>query len=491
MPVEHHVPQPLDPRLQSQYHYQSAGVHHQSTAPSFSIPPSNNHASLYEQQHHDHISHPLPPPPPPPPTVHPLSYSQENPKAPVGHIVHQQYLQPAYVTVPSDHYTFTAGFVQKDSLADIEGSSSLSKSRRTVKKIGQRREDLELQKHHGYPADQSEFQVIGSATSQHSEDLHGNPRSTLHFGQPSPSLPFEVERAATRPLEPERSVFGIHAHADVVPPLVKPTRSMPISGLISLPDDPTSKSKPVYSSPRGTRVASSARPPPQFRMLIRQQPVNARACGFGERDRRVIDPPPILQMIVNDPNLNCKDNKLKSRYPPSIVHCTLWHADSDEEDVKMQDSGERRQQRRLMGTLVSSPFVGRDEKGEEGCFFTFPDLSCRTSGRYRLRFVLVKLDLENMGPGSRAPFESIVISDVFHVFAAKDFPGMRPSTALTKELKKQGCLISVKKGNDKKGAADVLSSASNSEDEGVSDGGEKVRIIKGKRKPNKKKQKRA
>lgn len=39
-------------------------------------------------------------------------------------------------------------------------------------------------------------------------------------------------------------------------------------------------------------------------------------------------------------------------------------------------------------------------------------------------------------------------SEVFTVFPAKDFPGMKRSTPLTKALKEQGCLISVKKGSD-------------------------------------------
>ncbi len=41
------------------------------------------------------------------------------------------------------------------------------------------------------------------------------------------------------------------------------------------------------------------------------------------------------------------------------------------------------------------------------------------------------------------------MSDVFTVYNAKDFPGMKASTALTKRLKEQGCLISIKKGNDR------------------------------------------
>jgi hypothetical protein len=115
----------------------------------------------------------------------------------------------------------------------------------------------------------------------------------------------------------------------------------------------------------------------------------------------------------------------------------------------MPDIGDRPPQRRLMGTLVASPFVGRDEFGVEGCFFPFPDLSCRTTGKYRLKFVLVVLYPANMKTGDRLPFKATVLSDVFEVYPAKTFPGMVPSTELTKQLKEQGCLIAVKKGHQR------------------------------------------
>jgi hypothetical protein len=102
-----------------------------------------------------------------------------------------------------------------------------------------------------------------------------------------------------------------------------------------------------------------------------------------------------------------------------------------------------------MGTLVSSPFVGKDEHNLEGCFFTFPDLSVRTPGTYALKFSLVVLDPMNMRPGGSAMIQSSAMSAPFQVWNAKDFCGMRPSTELTKRLKHQGCLISVKKGNAK------------------------------------------
>lgn len=108
-----------------------------------------------------------------------------------------------------------------------------------------------------------------------------------------------------------------------------------------------------------------------------------------------------------------------------------------------------RQQRRLMGTLVASPFVGQDENGEEGCFFCFPDLSCRTPGIFRLKFALVVLDPARMMAGDRSSIVATAMSEPFQVYNAKDFPGMKASTPLTKRLKEQGCLISIKKGNEK------------------------------------------
>ncbi|KAI9799056.1 MAG: hypothetical protein M1833_004250 [Piccolia ochrophora] len=183
---------------------------------------------------------------------------------------------------------------------------------------------------------------------------------------------------------------------------------------------------------------------------VRQQPLAARACGFGERDRRVIDPPPIVQLVARDadPKGSKGPEADELRYPFNVVHCTLWNeaGTADETALASQD---RRTTRRLMGTLVSSPFVGLDENDQEGCFFCFPDLSCRTHGKYRLRFVLMRVEVNDLRPGGFMPIITTAMSDVFTVFTAKDFPGMRASTALTKALKRQGCAISVKKGNEK------------------------------------------
>ncbi|SPJ87908.1 uncharacterized protein FTOL_12377 [Fusarium torulosum] len=45
----------------------------------------------------------------------------------------------------------------------------------------------------------------------------------------------------------------------------------------------------------------------EYCLKICQQPVAARSCGFGEKDRRVIDPPPITQLTIKGPDPTEKD----------------------------------------------------------------------------------------------------------------------------------------------------------------------------------------
>ena len=157
------------------------------------------------------------------------------------------------------------------------------------------------------------------------------------------------------------------------------------------------------------------------------------------------------------------------RYSSNVVHCTLWNADGTNEETALVQP-DRRTTRRLMGQLVASPSVAKDEHDVEGCFFCFPDLSCRTHGKYRLRFVLMRIDPTDLVVGGFSPILTEVLSDVFTVYTAKDFPGMRPSSALTRALKLQGCNIQVKKGNEKALARKRVSPSS---EEDAEDGGGK------------------
>lgn len=181
-------------------------------------------------------------------------------------------------------------------------------------------------------------------------------------------------------------------------------------------------------------------------LFLRQQPVCARSCGFGDRDRRAIDPPPIIQLKVHGSGVSPVELRLKEKNHLYVVFCSIWSEDGKKEMSSMPD--EYMRQKRLTGNVAASPFVGIDEHGDQGSFFCFPDISCRTPGKYRLKFSLFLVDHR---PGRKSPVKFEVLSEVFQCFSAKEFPGMSESTALAKALKTQGCNIPTKKGNEKGG----------------------------------------
>lgn len=76
-------------------------------------------------------------------------------------------------------------------------------------------------------------------------------------------------------------------------------------------------------------------------------------------------------------------------------------------------------------------------QGQPATFFIFSDLSIRTAGLYRLQFRLMNWgNVEDTGLSM--PILAEAWSDPFRVYPAKDFPGMRDSSALTEGLKELG-----------------------------------------------------
>ncbi|KAJ4268548.1 hypothetical protein NW762_002612 [Fusarium torreyae] len=252
--------------------------------------------------------------------------------------------------------------------------------------------------------------------------------------------------------------------ANLNSPMVSPTESRPdpmkISDLLGPGADGESRNSSICTSNRRQGEIDAG-----YSLRIRQQPVAARSCGFGERDRRVIDPPPIVQLIIDGPHLTQEEISKKLRYCHYVMSCSIFDETGAHDSSLMPE--EYRQQRRLMGSLVGAPFVGKDEYGEEGCFFCFPDLSCRTPGAFRLKFSLVKIDPARAREVGHFPLLVEAKSEIFTVYTAKDFPGMQASTRLTKRLKEQGCIISIKKGNDRsKNARGHDDSSDGEQDEG-------------------------
>ncbi|KAL1922554.1 uncharacterized protein VTP21DRAFT_10093 [Calcarisporiella thermophila] len=193
-----------------------------------------------------------------------------------------------------------------------------------------------------------------------------------------------------------------------------------------------------------------------YELIVCQQPQRARMCGFGEKDRRPIDPPPIVQLIVRDENGNIDLDTLQN--PFFVLHVTLWSEDGREERNIIYDPP--RCTRVLMGSLVASPSLLRNPEGEQGCYFVFPDLSIRTDGRYKLKFSLMKLGDEETLTDGNAAIIAQAFSDIFTVYSAKKFPGMTESTELSKAFARQGLKIPIRNDVRSKKQGDQAASPS-------------------------------
>lgn len=206
---------------------------------------------------------------------------------------------------------------------------------------------------------------------------------------------------------------------------------------------------------------------------------------------RTIDPPPVLQLLIKDLDLE-KDGKylrdrdwvvfvkLATASEDAANSSSMRHvASSSKEDPKESVT------RSLLGTMVSSPFYCETDPDPDTApkhpmtepssppsptsrflprskrdrdldahrklpcaFFIFADLSVRKAGQFRLEFRLMKMEPAALIQNHAIPTIATVVSDVFNVVNAKDFDQVQPSTELVKGLLEQGAgfPLKLKKG---------------------------------------------
>lgn len=183
-------------------------------------------------------------------------------------------------------------------------------------------------------------------------------------------------------------------------------------------------------------------PPGFFRLEVLQQPRFARACGSGDKDRRQVDPPPVIKLHFGPEALPGDKN-------PAMHYILLCELTDESGTVNVTNRSGIESE--LVGnrTVQSYNFAGRDPP-LDGTFFAFPDLSVRSVGRYRLNFKLIRLPQLAPQEGDLALQPTSVHTDIFQVYPAKDFPGMLESTELTKALAEAGMPISLKKGHERR-----------------------------------------
>ncbi|KAK3810442.1 MAG: velvet factor-domain-containing protein [Linnemannia elongata] len=189
----------------------------------------------------------------------------------------------------------------------------------------------------------------------------------------------------------------------------------------------------------------------KFVLSIRQQPQRAKVCGVKERDRRPIDPPPIIQIKLAEPSTDKNKDYLQSPY--LFMCCNLVHANEPEGEIVAPAH------RALAGTVVSSLNRLKDVDNSDGGFFVFGDMSARIEGRFRLRFTLFELV-----EGQVVHVMSIASNPVT-VHSSKTFPGMCESTFLSRSFSDQGVRIRIRKDHHVKPKRPVNESPDADEEE--------------------------
>ncbi|KAI8873080.1 hypothetical protein GQ42DRAFT_112418, partial [Ramicandelaber brevisporus] len=200
-----------------------------------------------------------------------------------------------------------------------------------------------------------------------------------------------------------------------------------------------------------------------YRLEVVQQPLRARMCGFGDRDRRPITPQPIVKLHVYDRDHNSVDPleidttlmicqaqllgtdgiaPLQVVQQPNISPDALPPASmaiSNQLGIRFDYAAHARN---LIGSTVTMAVKARDTDDNWGIFFVFQDISVRAEGEYTLHFTVI----HGMHMMSRSPTPVIarITSNVFTVFSAKKFPGMIESTSLAQRLANQGARIPIR-----------------------------------------------
>ncbi|RCI04314.1 hypothetical protein CU098_012481, partial [Rhizopus stolonifer] len=153
----------------------------------------------------------------------------------------------------------------------------------------------------------------------------------------------------------------------------------------------------------------------RYSLKVVQNPLRARCCGFGQKDRRPIDPPPIVQLCAKneyglDINLKPEDSIL------FLAQCELYDADMKENrtmvvkpsSLSKNTNKKPEIMRNLIGSSVSNAYHLYNDQGKPGTYFVFHDLSVRTEGIFRLKFVFV-----NLAAGEPLTMSTYVQEEVF------------------------------------------------------------------------------
>ncbi|KAK4706000.1 hypothetical protein P7C70_g203, partial [Phenoliferia sp. Uapishka_3] len=265
-------------------------------------------------------------------------------------------------------------------------------------------------RHSGRTRHSHSHSISSIASSSHSQG--SNPTDMDSHFSPSPRHSPPAESSTTTSPELHRPSLKRNASPDHQPSA-------------SFFQDPSHAEENVSGLPYQT---TSYPPSPSDSRSARTSPSSSRA------------PSPAQSSHAAQDSLNCPRKKQRvsgGATDPSFIP----YARLSDEDQAVPN---------LIGSLHTGAFKLKDEAGDHGIFFFWPDLSVRTEGVYRLRLRFLTIG----SSGSRADGESPVVASTyskpFTVSSAKKFEGMLDPTSMSKCFAKQGIRIPTRKVKSRK-----------------------------------------
>ncbi|KAH9902026.1 hypothetical protein F4778DRAFT_770840 [Xylariomycetidae sp. FL2044] len=100
----------------------------------------------------------------------------------------------------------------------------------------------------------------------------------------------------------------------------------------------------------------------KYRLEVVQQPLRARMCGFGDKDRRPITPPPCIRLVVMDKTTGKEVDCNEVEHQLYVLHVDLW----SEDGVKEVNLVKHSQQSPSISSTQASSFREVTEGGQGG-----------------------------------------------------------------------------------------------------------------------------
>ncbi|KAE8234527.1 hypothetical protein CF326_g442 [Tilletia indica] len=166
--------------------------------------------------------------------------------------------------------------------------------------------------------------------------------------------------------------------------------------------------------------------PRRYFLNVAEQPAHGRLCGFTTRDRRMIDPTPIVSLQIFDRN---GDLDVQAMMAPHLLVQVILQATDGTDRALVINPANDTPVRVMEGVQVQNgTYVSEDKT----TYFAFPDLSVRLAGRFHLLFSLISTAGTSL---------TRVSSQEFEVYAPRRFPGVRQSSELTRRLAERGVKV--------------------------------------------------